>query len=92
MEAVYRAREKGAEILYDTKAQAPFFTYYDRPETFSDAIEHVVWFENAKSADAMLRLVRENNMAGVGVWNIMRYFPALWLVTNNLYRIRKKQN
>ncbi len=87
--AVERALEKGAQIQYDSTAQAPFFTYFDRPETFSDAVEHIVWFENARSVDAMIRLVREYGMDGMGVWNIMRYFPALWLVTNSLYQIRK---
>lgn len=87
--AVERALEKNVDIRYDTTAQAPYFTYYDRPETFSDAVQHIVWFQNARSTDAMLRLIREYGIAGMGVWNIMRYFPALWLVANSLYRIRK---
>ena len=87
--AVERALEQNAAIQYDETAQAPYFTYYDRPTTFSDAVQHIVWFQNAKSADAMLRLVREYGIEGAGVWNIMRYFPALWLIINSLYRIRK---
>lgn len=87
--AVERALEQNAAIQYDETAQAPYFTYYDRPATFSDAVQHIVWFQNAKSADAMLRLVREYGIEGAGVWNIMRYFPALWLIINSLYRIRK---
>ncbi len=93
--AVERALEKGAEIQYDKTAQAPFYTYFDQSnsnsssETFSDAVEHIVWFENARSVDAMIRLIREYGMDGMGVWNIMRYFPALWLVANSLYGIRK---
>jgi len=87
--AVERALEKNAEIRYNPTSEAPYYTYYDRPETFSDAVEHIVWFENARSADAMLRLVEEYGLNGIGVWNIMRYFPALWLTANSLYRIRK---
>ncbi len=90
MAAVERALEKNAEIRYDNTAEAPFYSYYDRPATFRDAVEHIVWFENARSADAMLRLVNEYGMKGVGVWNIMRYFPALWLIMNSLYTIRKR--
>ncbi len=89
VEAVERALEKNTEIQYDTTAAAPFYTYFDRPRTFSDAVEHIVWFEDAKSAEALLRLVNEYTMEGAGVWNIMRYFPALWLVANSLYHIRK---
>lgn len=87
--AVERARERGASIEYDETAQAPFYRYYDRPVTFDDAVEHIVWFENARSAEAMLRLVAEYGLTGAGIWNIMRFFPALWLIANQLYTIRK---
>ncbi len=89
-EAVERALLRNAAIQYDTNAQAPYYTYYDRPETFADAVQHIVWFEDARSVDAALRLVREYNLRGSGVWNIMRYFPALWLVANSLYSLVKK--
>lgn len=89
VEAVDLALRKNAAIQYDEQAQAPFFTYFDRPATYSDAVEHIVWFENAKSADAMLRLVNEYGMYGAGVWNLTRFFPSLWLVMNSLYSIMK---
>lgn len=89
VEAVELALKKNAAIQYDEQAQAPFFTYFDRPATYSDAVEHIVWFENARSADAMLRLVNEYGMYGAGVWNLTRFFPSLWLVMNSLYSIMK---
>ncbi len=89
-EAVERAREKQSAIEYDETAQAPFYRYYDRPASLSDAVEHVVWFQNARSADAMLRLSEEYGLAGTGVWNTMEYFPALWSIMNQLYRIEKQ--
>jgi len=87
--AVERALQRNTVIEYDEEEQAPFYTYFDRPETYSDAVEHIVWFQNARSADAQLRLVQEYGIAGIGVWNIMRYFPSLWLVLNQLYSIEK---
>ena len=87
--AVDRARLRNAAIQYDDTAKAPFYTYFDRPETFSDAVEHEVWFQNARSADAMMRLVEEYGLTGGSVWNIMRYFPSLWLIVNALYSIEK---
>ena len=87
--AVNLALQRKAEIKYDEAAASPFFTYYDRPETYSDAVEHVVWFENARSAEAMLRLVNEYGLYGIGVWNLTRYFPSLWNVLNSLYSIKK---
>ena len=89
VEAVQRALERGVAIEYDEVAQAPFFTYYDRPETYDDAVEHIVWFGDARSSEAMLRLVSEYGLNGTGVWNIMKYFPSIWSVMNSLYRIRK---
>ena len=89
VEAVNRALEKNATIQYDYVSEAPFYTYYDRPTTYEDAVEHIVWFENARSAEAMLSLVNEYGLNGAGIWNIMKYFPALWLVLNSLYGIRK---
>ena len=83
--AVRLAGERGAAVQYDAGAASPFYRYYDR----SSGGEHIVWFENARSAEAKLRLIPEYSMAGFGVWNVMRPFPALWLLANSLFRIRK---
>ncbi len=88
--AVELALDRGAAISYDEAAEAPTFSYYDRPRTYADAVEHIVWFENARSVEAKLRLAREFGFYGVGVWNIMRYFPSLWTVLNALFSIRKR--
>lgn len=89
VEAVDLARARGVSIEYDAVAQASFFSYYDRPVTYDDAVEHIVWFENARSIDAKLRLIPEYGLNGPSVWNIMKYFPALWLIMNSLFKIRK---
>lgn len=89
-DAVALARSRGARIMFDETAQSPYFNYYDRPATFSDAVEHEVWFENARGIDSSLRLVSEYGLRGSGVWNVMKYFPQLWAVLNSLYRIRKE--
>ena len=82
VQAVERALRHGAEILYDSTAQAPFFSYTDR-----DGREHVVWFEDARSIEAKLRLVDEYELQGVGYWNLMRPFPQNWAVLSALYDI-----
>ena len=48
-----------------------------------------MWFEDARSIRAKLALAGEYQLHGVSVWNIMRWFPQLWLVLNNLYEIEK---
>lgn len=78
------ARRVGAEIQYDETVQAPFFTYTD-----NYGAEHIVWFQDARSAEALASLAAEYSLDGIGVWNIMRWFGQLWPVLTGLYDIRK---
>lgn len=86
-DAVRLALDRRAEIIFDEEQRAPKFNYYDivngRP------IEHEVWFENAQSVYETLEMVDEYNLAGIGIWNLMRSFPQLWLVINSMYDIEK---
>ena len=84
--AVELARDVGADIMYDENSEAPYFVYTD-----NDRAEHVVWFQDAKSADALTSLAGEYGLRGITVWNLMRRFPQLWLVINSKYNIRKRQ-
>ncbi len=81
--AVELAREVGAEILFDETSAAPYFTYTD------NGTEHVVWTQDARSVDALARLSSEYGLRGIGIWNIMRPFPQMWLVLNKLFDIEK---
>lgn len=87
VEATELARQMRAAIQYDEVAQAPYFNYYER--TPNGAVEHEVWFSDARSVDASLRLIDQYDLGGTGVWNIMRYFPQFWLVLDSLYNIEK---
>ncbi|WHH60312.1 glycosyl hydrolase family 18 protein [Petroclostridium sp. X23] len=82
--AVDQAARVSAAIQYDPVAQAPFYNYYD-----AAGKQHVVWFEDARSIEAKLRLVNEYNLGGVSYWTIGRYFPQNWLVLNSLYDVAK---
>ncbi len=86
--AVKLAIDKNAAIQYDETAQTPYFKYFDR--TANGPIEHEVWFDDARSMDAKLRLMNDKDLYGGSVWNVMNYFPQLWTVMNQLYSIRKK--
>ncbi len=81
VEAVNIARENNAAIRFDEVSQAPTFEY------IKDGKEHVVWFEDAKSVNAKLNLINEYGLRGLSVWQIMRFFPQMWLVINSLYDI-----
>ena len=85
VQAVDQAVDTGAFIQFQQIAQSPFYNYY-RGNT-----EHEVWFEDARSVQAKLALAREFGLYGVSIWNIMRYFPQLWLVLNSEYTIQKQR-
>lgn len=81
-QALALARNYGVTIQYDETAQAPYFFY-----TEPNGQEHEVWFEDARSAQAKLTLAAENNLQGLGLWNLMRQFPQFYLVLNAQYNI-----
>ena len=83
VQAVEQAIQVGAPIRFDAEAQSPHYNYW------RERAEHEVWFEDARSIRAKLALAGEYRLRGVSVWNIMRYFPQLWLVLNQLYDIEK---
>ena len=80
--AVELAVRYGAEIQYDQSAQSPWFTY-----TAEDGTPHVVWFEDARSMSAKLRLIEEYGLYGAGYWNLMRPYPQGWTVLDALYEV-----
>ncbi|MCI9120392.1 MAG: LysM peptidoglycan-binding domain-containing protein [Oscillibacter sp.] len=80
--AIELAVEYGAEIQYDETAQSPFFRY-----TAANGTVHEVWFEDARSMEAKLRLIAEYGFRGAGFWNLMRPFSQTWLVLDGLYEI-----
>lgn len=83
-EALWLARNRGAEIQYDEVAQSPFFQY-----TAADGRAHEVWFEDARSLEAKLRLVGGESLFGTGVWNVMSYYAPLWTLTKTLFTVRE---
>ena len=82
VQAVERALRHGIAIQYDAAAQAPYYHYTDR-----GGREHAVWFEDARSIEAKLRLADEYHLQGVGYWNLTRPFPQNWAVLASLFDI-----
>lgn len=75
VEAVQIAIQYGAEIQFDETARSPYFSYYDEERT-----EHVVWFEDVRSLQGKYALLPEYGLRGIGVWQIMRWYRAMWLL------------
>lgn len=82
VQALQLALQVQAQIQYDERAQSPFFTYYD-----ATGSQHEVWFSDARSVAASLALTSQYGLRGIGIWNIMRYFPQLYSVLTENYNI-----
>ena len=82
-EALNLAIQHRSEILFDEETQTPYF-YYTHNGT-----RHVVWFDDAKSIDAKLRLVDEFDLAGASYWTINRCFIPNWEIVQSLFEVIK---
>lgn len=80
--AIELAIEHQVAIQFDPTSQSPFFHYTDPTGTL-----HEVWFEDARSMEAKLKLISEYGFQGAGFWNLMRPFSQTWLVLDSLYTL-----
>ncbi|WP_043933801.1 LysM peptidoglycan-binding domain-containing protein [Bacillus sp. EB01] len=85
-EAVNRAIRYGAAIQYDQTAASPYFYYKDE-----QGRQHVVWFEDARSAQAKFDLVKEYNLRGISYWVLGYPYPQNWLLLEDNFTIRKQR-
>lgn len=85
-EAVKRASEVNAAIKYDTKAQSPYYDYYDK-----QGREHQVWFEDARSTLAKYEFVIRKGLRGVSYWVLGKPFIQNFIVVDDLFSIAKKE-
>ncbi len=82
VEAVQIAIENDVSIQFDETAQSPYFTY------IRDGKEHEVWFEDVRSLQAKFNLLKEYDLKGIGVWQIMRLFRAMWLLYADMFYVQ----
>ena len=78
------AQEYGATIRFDEESQTPTFRY-----TASNGQEHEVWFENAESLLAKIRIADEFGIKGVGIWRLGLEDPAVWDELRSQVIVRK---
>jgi len=84
LQAMNLAINTGSTIRYDETAQAPYFNYYD-----SNGRRHIVWFDDARSLTARLKLVEKYNLGGVSYWTINRLYRTLWYTLRALYDVNQ---
>lgn len=79
------AREISAIIEFDELSQTPYIRYIEA----NTGMQHLIWFIDARSIDALMNLVSEYELNGTGIWNIMTFYRQMWLVINTQYEIIK---
>ena len=81
-EALSLAYEYGAEIMFDEISAAPYFFYTDS----NDRI-HEVWFEDARSFEEKMNLIKRYRLAGGFIWDLMRENPQGFVTINSSLEI-----
>ncbi len=81
--ALALAGEVGVIIQRDVASEAPYFQYT------TNNTDYIVWFRDVRSIAALLDLVVEYGLEGIGVWHIMQFASGLWLYINVRFDIRK---
>lgn len=81
-QAIELAKKYGAEIMFDEVAMAPYFFYTDE-----NGRVHEVWFEDARSFEAKMDLIKEYGLAGGFIWDLMRDNPQGFVTINSAIKI-----
>lgn len=87
VQAVQLAIANGVPIRFDEVALSPYFFYESMEDGSAVPVRHEVWFEDARSINEKLNLVKQYNLRGVSWWQIMQLFRAGWLVTADRFYI-----
>ncbi|MCM3630861.1 glycosyl hydrolase family 18 protein [Paenibacillus glycanilyticus] len=83
-DAVRIAAKYGTAIHYDLMAESPYYGYRDEYGR-----DHQVWFEDARSVQAKLDLVKCYHLRGISGWVLDIPFPAFWQVLEHNFHIQK---
>lgn len=78
------AYRRGAVVQYDQKSESPFINYYDE-----NGVQHIIWFEDARSVQAKFRMASEYGLRGVSYWELGSSFPQNWYILDDMFQITK---
>lgn len=85
--AIKIAYDADAMIEFDPISQTPYFNYQF---SFSATpIDHIVWYIDPRSINALNMLIDKYRLQGSGIWNIMIYYQPLWSILNSQYELVK---
>lgn len=84
------AETTNSEFKLDETSQSPCFKY--RMAGITNYNEHIVWFVDASTINALADLIPLYELNGTGHWNVMYYFAPLWSIINARFEINKISN
>jgi spore germination protein len=84
-EILQLAIARGADIAYDATAEAPVLRYTD-----TAGAAHEVWFEDARSLQALWAIGRDFGLLGFGFWHVLEDWPAAWNQLRETFTVRKR--
>lgn len=82
--ALALAAASGAQICFDSAAQAPYFSYTDALQQ-----RHAVWFEDVRSIRARLELVRQYPLAGMALCSLSTAQPPVFELISSYFCTEK---
>lgn len=82
--AVELSKKYNANIIFDQATLTPMFSYTDEQGN-----KHEVWFENAQSIVAKIKLGWELGISGVALWRLGMEDPATWPAIASQIVVRK---
>ena len=85
--AISLANDTQSTIFFDEVSQTPYFEYYDF--NYPTPSKFIVWFTDARSIQALLQVISDFELNGIGIWNIMVYYAQLWLLLNSQFEVVK---
>ncbi len=81
------ASSQDSIINFDDASLTPYFNYVGSFDNSPE--EHIVWFIDARSIDAINNIKEEYQLAGTAIWNIMNYNQQLWSILSSRFDIVK---
>lgn len=83
-DAVELAKKYNKQITFDQPTQTPMFAYEDEQGN-----KHEVWFENAASIYAKIKLAWDLGVSGIALWRLGLEDPAIWTMLARDVVVRK---
>ncbi|MEW9503290.1 glycosyl hydrolase family 18 protein [Jeotgalibacillus marinus] len=83
-QAIEIAATQGVPIQYDQAVQAPFIEYT------TNGVDHIIWFEDARSIQAKFNLMKELKLSGMSYWKLGLPFPQNWLLLSDQFEVVKE--